>query len=124
MYTPVISQILAGGGYSTVASLCLSAPPYLFAAIYTFTVAWSSDRLRQRGAFVALNAVVCIIGCSIIGYGDKVGIRLFGSFLAIGEGDRAVEKGARWKADVGGVFGQLELRRTYREFCRTKRTTA
>jgi hypothetical protein len=34
--------ILAGGGFSTETSLILSAPPYVFAAIYTFAVSLAS----------------------------------------------------------------------------------
>jgi hypothetical protein len=76
-------QILSGQGYSQVASLCLSAPPYAAAAIYTFCIAISSDKLRKRGLFVCVNAVVTIIGCSIIGYAKNKDVRYFGCFLAI-----------------------------------------
>lgn len=94
--------ILAGGGYSTELSLCLSAPPYIFAAIYTFAVAVGSDKTRQRGAFIVLNSLVCFVGLIIMGYARGLGgehdthfhllsayahafptVRYFGSFLAI-----------------------------------------
>ncbi len=75
--------ILAGAGYSTVLSLMLSAPPYIVAAIFTFIMAYFSDRTRQRGLFVSLNALVCIVGCLIIGYTANRNVRYFGSFLAI-----------------------------------------
>jgi hypothetical protein len=75
--------ILAGGGYDTKTSLCLSAPPYVFAAMYTFSVAYGSDKTRRRGAFVILNATVCMIGLFIMAFGGKLAVRYFGSFLAI-----------------------------------------
>ncbi|ORY76877.1 major facilitator superfamily domain-containing protein [Leucosporidium creatinivorum] len=75
--------ILAGGGYDTKTSLCLSAPPYVFAAIYTFCVAYGSDKTRMRGAFIVLSATVCMVGLFIMAFGGKLGVRYFGSFLAI-----------------------------------------
>ena len=74
---------MQGGGYSTVLSLCLPAPPYIVGAMYTFAVAWASDRYRRRGAFVVLSSVVCIVGLMIVGYADNIGVRYFGSFLVI-----------------------------------------
>lgn len=65
-------------------SLCLSAPPYVFGAIYVMTVAWLSDRYKARGIVTAFNCVVAIIGCSIIGYHPDKNVRYFGCFLAIG----------------------------------------
>lgn len=75
--------ILAGGGYNTKTSLLLSAPPYVFAAIYTFAVAYGSDKTRRRAVFIALNALVCTIGLFIMAFGGIIGVRYFGSFLAI-----------------------------------------
>ncbi|KAI5476832.1 hypothetical protein MNV49_007128 [Pseudohyphozyma bogoriensis] len=75
--------ILAGGGYSTELSLLLSAPPYAFAAIYTFCSAVISDKQRRRALWIAVNALVCMTGLFIMAYGGKIGPRYFGSFLAI-----------------------------------------
>lgn len=75
--------ILAGAGYSTVLSLCMSAPPYAVAAIYTFVVAYYSDKTHHRGGFICLNSLVCIIGLMIVGYANNRGARYFGSFFAI-----------------------------------------
>ncbi|KAJ7174164.1 major facilitator superfamily domain-containing protein [Mycena crocata] len=75
--------ILAGGGYTVETSLLLSAPPYVFAAIYTFAIAFASDRLRKRAMFIAISALVCMTGLFIMAFGGKIGPRYFGSFLAI-----------------------------------------
>lgn len=75
--------ILEGQGYSVLLSLMLSAPPYLFAAIYTFGIAYCSDRFKQRGLFVSINAIVCLTGCVIIGFAKNKDVRYFGSFLSI-----------------------------------------
>jgi hypothetical protein len=96
-------QILAGQGYSQVAALCLSAPPYAAGAIYTFCVAISSDKLRKRGIFVILNACVTFVGCLIIGYHKNKDVRYFGCFLAImgaqGESRRFTQSVAGEHAD-------------------------
>ncbi|KAK1922834.1 major facilitator superfamily domain-containing protein [Papiliotrema laurentii] len=75
--------ILAGGGYSTETALLLSAPPYVFAAIYTFISAVLSDKTRLRAPFIAFSCLVCIVGLAILAYADKLGVRYFGAFLTI-----------------------------------------
>ncbi|KAJ7227937.1 major facilitator superfamily domain-containing protein [Mycena rebaudengoi] len=76
--------ILAGGGYNLRLSLVLSAPPYVFAALYTYAVAYVSDKLRRRAIFIVLNSLVCMTGLFIMSFAGKIGPRYFGAFLAIG----------------------------------------
>ncbi|GAA5988721.1 hypothetical protein JCM5350_001992 [Sporobolomyces pararoseus] len=75
--------ILSGGGYDRKLSLCLSAPPYVFAAIYTFCSAVISDKRKNRAIPIAISAVVCTVGLIIMAYAKPLGVRYFGSFLAI-----------------------------------------
>lgn len=75
--------ILEGQGYSYKLTLFLSAPPYVVGAVYTFIIAFSSDKLRLRGIFVSLNALVTILGCLLIGYVKHKDVKYFGAFLAI-----------------------------------------
>ncbi|KAM0790156.1 hypothetical protein ACM66B_005475 [Microbotryomycetes sp. NB124-2] len=75
--------ILAGGGYSTELSLCLSAPPYVFAAIYTFVGATIADKYRMRAPVIIFNALFCTVGLFVMGFAKQLGVRYFGSFLAI-----------------------------------------
>lgn len=37
----------------------------------------------MRGAFIVLSATVCMVGLFIMAFGGKLGVRYFGSFLAI-----------------------------------------
>lgn len=83
--------ILAGQGYSYKLTLILSAPPYVAGAIYTFIIAFFSDKLRLRGVFVSLNALVTIVGCLLIGYTKQNGVKYFGAFLAIMGGQCELE---------------------------------
>lgn len=75
--------ILNGQGYTQELSLLLSAPPYVFAAIYTFILAVLSDRTKIRAPFIAISCVVCIIGLAVAAYAPQAGVRYFGTFLVI-----------------------------------------
>lgn len=75
--------ILNGQGYSQELSLLLAAPPYVFAAIYTFILAVLSDKTRLRAPFIAVSCTVCIIGLSVAAYAPQAGVRYFGTFLTI-----------------------------------------
>ncbi|KAK9900127.1 MFS general substrate transporter [Cystobasidium minutum MCA 4210] len=75
--------ILNGQGYSQKLSLLLSAPPYVFAAIYTFVLAVISDKTHLRTPFIALSCTVCIIGLAVAAYAPQAGVRYFGTFLVI-----------------------------------------
>jgi len=75
--------ILAGQGYSRKLSLLLSAPPYVFAAIFTLTMALLSDRAHKRAPFIAFSAMICMIGLFITAYSTNSGVRYFGSYFTI-----------------------------------------
>lgn len=70
-------------GFDIGTSQCLIAPPYGFAAIIMLLTGWFGDKYHQRGACVAFNAVLCIIGLAVMGwaYGDTRA-RYFGVFFA------------------------------------------
>ncbi|KAL9052560.1 MAG: hypothetical protein Q9162_005308 [Coniocarpon cinnabarinum] len=80
-FLPIILK--NGLGYDTGTSQCLIAPPYAFAGIVMFATGWAGDKYRQRGAMVAFNAMLCIIGLAVMGwtYQDQRA-RYFGIFLA------------------------------------------
>lgn len=81
-FLPVILK--DGMGYSTLMSQCLSAPPYVFAVIVAFAIAWWADKTRMRGPFIAIQAVVTLVGLVLTGYAvDNNGARYFGAFLGI-----------------------------------------
>ncbi|KAI4191827.1 MAG: hypothetical protein LQ348_003403 [Seirophora lacunosa] len=70
-------------GFDTGTAQCLIAPPYAFAAIVMIGTGWFGDKYHQRGACVAFNAMLCIIGLAVMGwaYGDTRA-RYFGVFFA------------------------------------------
>lgn len=69
-------------GFSLAASQCLIAPPYVFAAILMFSMAWIGDRYRVRGLIIVANSLISIIGLPIMGFHSNAGVRYFGVFLA------------------------------------------
>lgn len=80
-FLPIILN--QGLGFGAAVTQCLIAPPYAFAAIVMFGTGWFGDKYHQRGACVAFNATLCIIGLAVMGwaYGDQRA-RYFGAFFA------------------------------------------
>ncbi|ETI20026.1 hypothetical protein G647_09041 [Cladophialophora carrionii CBS 160.54] len=69
-------------GFSVAAAQCLTAPPYVLAAIVMYTVAWAGDKYHVRGPLMLLNTAILLIGLPLLGYAKNVGARYFGVFLA------------------------------------------
>lgn len=76
-----VSIILMSMGYNIQEALLLSAPPYVAAAISCFFFAWLSDKTQKRALLLAVQSVIVTVGCLIVGYGGKNGVRYFGLFL-------------------------------------------
>jgi hypothetical protein len=49
-------------GFSVAASQCLTAPPYVLAAIVMYAMAWAGDKYHVRGPLILLNCVILLIG--------------------------------------------------------------
>jgi len=75
--------IYLGMGFNVAQSQCLIAPPWVFTALYMYGQAWLSDRYRVRGIFIAINAVVALVGLSIMGFHHHNPTRYFGVFLIV-----------------------------------------
>ncbi|KAL8781289.1 MAG: hypothetical protein Q9213_006064 [Squamulea squamosa] len=80
-FLPIILNV--GLKFEAGTAQCLIAPPYVFAGIVMFATGWFGDKYKQRGACVAFNAILCIIGLAVMGwaYGDTRA-RYFGVFFA------------------------------------------
>ncbi|TFK74581.1 MFS general substrate transporter [Pluteus cervinus] len=77
-----ISIILKGMGWSTAASLLLSAPPYGPALITSMLFSWLSDKTKHRGAFIIIQALICVVGVVLMAFAKSNSVRYFGTFLA------------------------------------------
>jgi len=69
-------------GFEAGAAQCLIAPPYVFAGIVMIATGWWGDKYHMRGPAIAFNAILSIIGLSIVGFHSNAKIRYFGVFLA------------------------------------------
>ncbi|KAF9553035.1 MFS general substrate transporter [Agrocybe pediades] len=76
-----VTIILRGMGWSITASLLLSAPPYILAAVSIMFFAWLSDKYRQRAAVIAIQAVMTLVGLVLTGFVSIPGWRYAGIFL-------------------------------------------
>ncbi|KAF7361762.1 putative transporter C11D3.18C [Mycena venus] len=77
-----VTIILNSMGWDVRASLLLTTPPYVFAAISCFIFAWMSDKTKRRAPFIAIQALMTITGIAVTGYARQNGPRYFGLFLA------------------------------------------
>lgn len=68
-------------GFTIAQSQCLVAPPYAFAAVVMYVESWLGDKYRVRGPQILFNAVMAIIGLSLMGWTTTSGVRYFGVFL-------------------------------------------
>ncbi|KAF5393375.1 hypothetical protein D9757_000508 [Collybiopsis confluens] len=85
-----VTIILSGMGWDLTHALLLSAPPFVFAASFfassialsVFVFAWLSDHFRSRAPFLALQALMTLVGFTITGFVQQPGWRYFGLFIA------------------------------------------
>ncbi|KAH6708926.1 major facilitator superfamily domain-containing protein [Leptodontidium sp. MPI-SDFR-AT-0119] len=69
---------------STTITLVLTAPPYLVATVSAMIVAWSSDRMGERGYHICIPMSVAAVGFIISTATLNTAVRYFASFLYIG----------------------------------------
>jgi len=74
----IISEM---GAFTAVQSNGLTAPPYVFCFIVIVACAFASDRLRNQGYFVAVNAFIAAVGFLIMAVTTGVAVRYFAIFL-------------------------------------------
>lgn len=78
-YTPLI--LSQGMGFTRQQSLLMTTPPFVFAALATFTSSWISDKYRLRGPVFVFHHTCCIAGMFITAYVKTPGVRYLGVFL-------------------------------------------
>ncbi|KAJ8518758.1 hypothetical protein ONZ45_g4207 [Pleurotus djamor] len=95
-FLPII--LVGGMGYSTLEAQLLTAPPYVFAAIFAFSFAVLSDKWVLRGPFMIFQSIVAIIGLSLTAFHTNNGVRYFGVFFGIAGGS----------ANIASILGYLQ----------------
>ncbi|KAH8809657.1 high-affinity nicotinic acid transporter [Flagelloscypha sp. PMI_526] len=76
-----VTVILKSMGWDDVHSFILSAPPYVAAAAACFCFAWAADKTMRRAVWIAVQALITLIGTVFLGFHKSSGIRYFGIFL-------------------------------------------
>lgn len=76
-----ITIILRSMGFSTMMSLILTAPPFVFAAISCFAFASLGDKTRKRAPWLVVQACITMVGLLVTAYAKLHGARYFGLFL-------------------------------------------
>ncbi|KAK0219197.1 major facilitator superfamily domain-containing protein, partial [Armillaria fumosa] len=77
-----VNLILSGMGWDLQMSLLLTAPPYIFAAVCVILFAWLSDRYHMRALFIAIQALMTIIGLALTAFAKPPGWRYTGIFVS------------------------------------------
>jgi hypothetical protein len=110
------------GAFTSVQANGLTAPPYVFCFFVIVGCAFLSDKFRNRGIFVAVNAFIAAIGFIIMGVATKTSVRYFAIFLcslifvsvaiilawvANNSGTDSKRAGGLWILAAGGQCGPL-----------------
>jgi MFS family permease len=81
-FLPIILQ--GGMGFSSNASILLSAPPYYYAVLPAILSSLIGDKFQLRGPIITFNSICLIIGFCMLGFSDQVTVRYIGTYLATG----------------------------------------
>ena len=81
--TNFLPTLVASFGYSTIHTLLLTAPPYLFTALVCLATAWFSDRSSQRSPYMIFPSLVAIVGIVITMATTNTAARYVALFLML-----------------------------------------
>ncbi|GME25344.1 mfs transporter [Neofusicoccum parvum] len=81
-FLPIILQ--SGMGFSSNASILLSAPPYYYAVVPALFSSLVGDKYRIRGPIITFNCLCVIVGFCMLGLAEQVTVRYIGTYLATG----------------------------------------
>ena len=97
-------------GFTVGVSQCLVTPPYAFAGIIMILSGWFGDKYHVRGPVCAFNALLALIGLSILGFHTNGSVRYFGVFLATAGANANIPTAMAYQAN--NIRGQWK-----RAFC-------
>ncbi|GAB1206000.1 hypothetical protein APSETT445_004681 [Aspergillus pseudonomiae] len=93
-----------GMGFGVGESQYLSAPPYVWACILMIFEGWLGDKYRLRGPILIVNALMQLVGISLMGLAKGNGVRYFGVFLVTGGVNASAPTALAYQA--GNIRGQ------------------
>lgn len=80
-FLPSVVQTL---GFNSTVTLVLTCPPYLFAAVISVLVSWSSGRFNERTWHITISKAVAIVGFILACATLNLGARYFAIMLFVG----------------------------------------
>ncbi|BEJ10795.1 hypothetical protein CspHIS471_0102170 [Cutaneotrichosporon sp. HIS471] len=75
--------IVGSLGYKGTKIQLMSVPPYVVSAVFALACCWASDRLKMRGPFVILSALVSVIGYAMYRGSTDKHVRYGALFLQV-----------------------------------------
>ncbi|KAJ5454147.1 Major facilitator superfamily domaingeneral substrate transporter [Penicillium daleae] len=96
-FLPII--LSEGMGFGVGASQCLSAPPWVFAALLMFAAAWVGDKIQRRVPVLLFNVCLSLIGLPMMGFLKNNAARYVGVFLTVAGANANVPACMAWQAN-------------------------
>lgn len=99
--TNFLPTLVENFGYSTINTLLLTAPPYLFTAIFCMFNTWYSDRTSKRSPHMIYPSIVALAGIIITMATTHTGARYFALFLMLPGTYGCFQISNAWMANIG-----------------------
>lgn len=99
--TNFLPTLVGNFGYSTINTLLLTAPPYLFTAIFCMFNTWYSDRTSKRSPHMIYPSIVALAGIIITMATTHTGARYFALFLMLPGTYGCFQISNAWMANIG-----------------------
>lgn len=81
--TNFLPTLVENFGFSTINTLLLTAPPYLFTALFCLFNTWYSDRTSRRSPHMVYPSLVAVVGIVVTMATTNIGARYFAIFLML-----------------------------------------
>ncbi|KAF9877111.1 major facilitator superfamily transporter [Colletotrichum karsti] len=81
--TNFLPTLVQNFGYSTIHTLLLTSPPYIFTALFCLSNTWWSDRTSKRSTHIIFPSAVALVGIIITLATTNTGARYFALFLML-----------------------------------------
>lgn len=99
--TNFLPTLVENFGYSTIHTLLLTAPPYLFTAIFCLLNTWYSDKTSKRSPHMIYPSMVAVAGIIITMATTNTGARYFALFLMLPGTYGCFQISNAWMANIG-----------------------
>ncbi|KAL2106085.1 hypothetical protein VUR80DRAFT_7315 [Thermomyces stellatus] len=99
--TNFLPTLVENFGFNTIHTLLLTAPPYLFTAVFCMFNTWYSDKTSKRSPHMIYPSLVAIAGIIITMATTNTGARYFALFLMLPGTYGCFQISNAWMANIG-----------------------